>query len=154
MPETEEFVIHLKIKENDDRYFTSRKFEIISTIVEAFYKYTNIKLLFSKVNDKSLSDYVTPKKQKIEDVNFTLMKNTNKGFCYIDDIIKEEKYKIKIEKNVVDGEENEALKKENNEKEKLGINIMKLDQDNNYNLHLKIQANPFSKAIIGGAVVG
>lgn len=48
--ETEEFVIHLKIKENDDRYFTPRKFEIISTIAEAFYKYTNIKLLFSKIN--------------------------------------------------------------------------------------------------------
>lgn len=39
------------------------------------------------------------------------MKNTNKGFFYINDIIKEEKYKIKIEKNVVDGEGNEALKR-------------------------------------------
>ena len=69
-----EFILHFKLLETDYRYSSPKKDEIISTIAEAYYKYTNSKLLFSNVQKEPLKDYVTYESYKDYDKNYTLMK--------------------------------------------------------------------------------
>ena len=54
-----EFVIHEKIKDDDTRFLSLRKNELLSTIAEAFYKLNNTKLKFEIVYEDSLKNYVT-----------------------------------------------------------------------------------------------
>ena len=80
-----EFILHFKLLETDYRYSSPKKDEIISTIAEAYYKYTNSKLLFSNVQKEPLKDYVTYESYKDYDKNYTLMKKKNT--CFIEDIL-------------------------------------------------------------------
>ena len=70
---SDQFVIHQKFFINDNLYLSTRKKEIISTIAEIFYKITNNKLKFISVEEENLKDYVTSKKQKNDDPNFTII---------------------------------------------------------------------------------
>ena len=71
---SDEFILHFKLLETDYRYSSPKKNEIISTIAEAYYKYTNSKLLFSNVQEEPLKDYVTYESYKDYNENYTLMK--------------------------------------------------------------------------------
>jgi len=140
-----EFILHFKLLENDSYYSSPRRNEIISTIAEAYYKYTNSKLLFSNVRKEPLKNYVTHTKNKSEDEAYTLMKKDNT--CYIEDILNSNK--SKNEKKTDD----DKAKIEDNEKEKkLGYNLIEFNEKNNYDLYAVSDKNPFSTALIGGAI--
>ena len=146
---SDEFILHFNILETDYRYTSSRKYEIISTIAEAYYNYTNSKLSFSNVEKEPLKNYVTYLSYKNEDKYYTLMEKNNN--CYIEDILNSNK-KIEIEQKKDDGED-DKLKIEINEKErKLGDNIIQLDEKNNYDLHAVPDRNPFSTILKRGAI--
>ena len=122
------------------------------TIAEAYYKHTNSKLLFSNVKEEALKYYLTYLSYKNGDETYTLMKK--EGNCYIEDILNLNKTEI-IEQKTDDGNNNDddKLKTEKNEKEKkLGDNLIKLDEKNNFDLHAVSDKNPFSTALKGGAI--
>ena len=78
------------------------------------------------------------------------------GNCYIEDILNLNKTEI-IEQKTDDGNNNDddddKLKTEKNEREKkLGNNLIKLDEKNNFDLHAVSDKNPFSTALKGGAI--
>ena len=146
---SDEFILHFKLLETDYRYSSPKKNEIISTIAEAYYKYTNSKLLFSNVQEEPLKDYVTYESYKDYNENYTLMKKKNT--CFIENILNFNKKK-KIEESI-DDDEDDKLKNKNNENEKtMGDGIMKLDEKNNYDLHTFSNQNPFSNALKYGAI--
>ena len=145
---SDEFVLHFKILENDYRYSSPRRNEIISTIAEAYFKHTNSRLKFSNVKEEPLKNYVTYTKYKKDDESYTVMKKEDN--CYIEDILNSNK-KEKIEQKTDDG--NDKLKIEDNDKDKkLGDNLIQMDEKNNYDLHTVSDKNPFSTALIGGAI--
>ena len=146
-----EFILHFKLLETDYRYSSPKKDEIISTIAEAYYKYTNSKLLFSNVQKEPLKDYVTYESYKDYDKNYTLMKKKNT--CFIEDILNSNEKK-KLEENTDDDDDDDdKLKNEKNENEKkMGDGIMKLDEKKNYDLHTFSNQNPFSNALKYGAI--
>ena len=145
-----EFILHFKILENDYRYSSPRRNEIISTIAEAYFKLTNSKLLFSNVKEEPLKNYVTFTKNKNGNEDYTSMKKEDN--CYIEDILNSNK-KEKIEQTKDDGNEDDKLKIEDDEKEKkLGDSLIQLDEKNNYNLNAVSDKNPFSTALLGGAI--
>ena len=150
---SDQFVIHQKFFTNDNLYLSTRKKEIISTIAEIFYKITNNKLKFISVEEENLKDYVTSKKQKNDDPNFTLMKN---NYIFIEDImgLKKEKDKNEEDKTEEDkneeqntiSEENQLLKDKNLDK-----NLTNIDKKENIGLKFDTSSNPFTGALIGGA---
>ena len=145
---SDEFVLHFKILENDYRYSSPRRNEIISTIAEAYFKHTNSRMKFSNIKEEPLKNYVTYTKNKKDDESYTAMKKEDN--CYIEDILNSNK-KEKIEQKNDDG--NDKLKVEDNEKDKkLGDNLIQMDEKNNYDLHIISDKNPFSTALIGGAI--
>lgn len=96
-----QFVVHQKFNSNDNLYNSEKRDEIISTIAEVFNMTTHNKLPFSLTEEESLSSYVTSKKQKITNPNFTLMKRNNDTF--IENILYEKnKIDEKIQKMVND----------------------------------------------------
>jgi hypothetical protein len=123
-----EFILHFKILENDYRYSSPRRNEIISTIAEAYFKHTNSKLLFSNVKEEPLKNYVTFTKNKNGDETYTSMKKEDN--CYIEDILNSnEKEKIEEKKDDGNDDDNDKLKIEDNEKEKkLGDSLIQLDE--------------------------
>ena len=175
---SDQFVIHQKFFTNDNLYLSTRKKEIISTIAEIFYKITNNKLKFISVEEENLKDYVTSKKQKNDDPNFTLMKN---NYIFIEDImgLKKEKDKNEEDKTAEDKKEEnktEEDKKEEDKKEEdkteedkneeqntiseenqllkdknLDKNLTNIDKKENIGLKFDTSSNPFTGALIGGA---
>ena len=78
------------------------------------------------------------------------------GNCYIEDILNLNKTEI-IEQKTDYGNNNDddddKLKTEKNEREKkLGNNLIKLDEKNNFDLHAVSDKNPFLTALKGGAI--
>ena len=71
---TDEFIIHLIKSEKDYYYISHNRNEIIATISSAYYDLEKSKLKFSLINEKSLKLYVTSKKDKSMNPNFTRMK--------------------------------------------------------------------------------
>ena len=74
---TDEFIIHCKDRENDYNFISKKKFQIFETINNEYKKIKNIQLKLSEVEDKSLKIYVTLKKEKKFDTNFTRMEKNN-----------------------------------------------------------------------------
>ena len=82
---TDEFVIHGIESEYDYYYISHNRNEIISTISDAYFGLEGIKFKFSLINEKSLKNYVTNKKDKKANPSFTRMKTDN--LCNIDDYL-------------------------------------------------------------------
>ena len=59
---SDEFILHFKLLETDYRYSSPKKNEIISTIAEAYYKYTNSKL---KIRVSLKTFLISTKKKKL-----------------------------------------------------------------------------------------
>ena len=135
-----EFVIHENYEDNDTRFLSFRKNELLSTIAYSFYKTTNNKLKFSIVDQESLGDYVTSKNQKKDNTEFTLMKKN--GLSTIEDLVPDQKYDKE--------EEDEDIKQTSigDTKNKLGNNMSDVGEANN----LEVDNNPFTKVLIGGSV--
>jgi serum/glucocorticoid-regulated kinase 2 len=75
---TDEFIIH--VNQEYDYYYTSHdRKEIISNIVEEYQKITGRNFNFSLVDEKSLKNYVTSKKDKKTSASFTRMKEGHPG---------------------------------------------------------------------------
>mgnify|MGYP002523966020 CR=1 FL=1 len=75
---TDEFIIH--VNQEYDYYYTSHdRKEIISNIVEIYQKITGRNFNFSLVDEKSLKNYVTSKKDKKASASFTRMKEGHPG---------------------------------------------------------------------------
>ena len=148
-----EFVLHLNIYEIDYHYENQKKNEIISTIAESYYKLNHSKLKFAFIDKDYLREYVTSKGQKYYDTTYTLMDNDH---CYIENIIKNEK-QTKKEEDEKEEKQNSKTKENDNEdekikKKKLGENIIKEGETENFDINLDIEQNPFKKALVGGAV--
>ena len=109
-----------------------RKNEILSTIAEAYSKLINSKLKFAIVEEESLKAYVTLKKQKAENMEFTLMKN---DISYIEDIIPKE---------------NSEEKDNENEEETIGKNMSENEEKDKFNFNLDKDSNPFGGVLVGG----
>ena len=165
---SDQFVIHQKFFTNDNLYLSTRKKEIISTIAEIFYKITNNKLKFISVEEENLKDYVTSKKQKNDDPNFTLMKT---NYIFIEDImgLKKEKDKNEEDKTAEDKKEENKTEEDKTEEDKneeqntiseenqllkdknLDKNLTNIDKKENIGLKFDTSSNPFTGALIGGA---
>ena len=127
-----------------------RKNEILSTISEAYLKLTNSKLKFSIVQDNSLKPYVTSKKQKGENPEFTLMKN---AVNYIEDIIPEEISEEKEEiETTTEDEDKQKLENNENEGDNLGKNMDKMGEKDKFDYNLDNYKNPFTKVLIRGGI--
>lgn len=86
---TDEFVIHGTDNEYDYDYVSKSRTEIIEIIAKAFYELKNQKIKFCQIDNKSLKEYVTLKKEKKSDPNFTRMKQE---LCSdIDDFLNKDK---------------------------------------------------------------
>ena len=129
-----EFVIHEKFDDSDTRFDSLRKIDLLSTIAHSFYKLTGSKLKFSLVDNEKLSDFVTSKSQKKDNLEFTLMKNDTK---YFEDLFPKEVYETPGK----DDDENQNLND-------LGKNLSNVNEKNN----LEKNDNPFTNVLIGGAV--
>ena len=70
---TDEFVIHGIESEYDYYYISHSRNEIISTLSSAFYEIKGQKFKFSLINEKSIKNYVTNKKDKKQNPSFTRM---------------------------------------------------------------------------------
>lgn len=127
-----------------------RKNEILSTISEAYLKLTNSKLKFSIVQDNSLKPYVTSKKQKGENPEFTLMKN---DINYIEDIIPEEISEEKEEiETTTEDEDKQKLENNENEGDNLGKNMVEMGEKDKFDYNLDNYKNPFTKVLIRGGI--
>ena len=82
---TDEFVIHGVENEYDYYYVSRRRKELIETIYKAYNNIENVPFKFALVNEKSLKDYVTSRKDKKVNSMFTRMKTEH--FCTIDDFL-------------------------------------------------------------------
>jgi serum/glucocorticoid-regulated kinase 2 len=69
-----EFVIHGNDIEYDYHYISAKRLEIIKIISNEYYKIYNKQIKFCMLDDKDLSSYVTQKKEKNVNPNFTRMK--------------------------------------------------------------------------------
>lgn len=74
---TDEFVIHGADKEYDYDYVSRKRREIIETIARAYFTLRNEKIKFCIINDKSLKNFVTLKKEKKAQPNFTRMQKSS-----------------------------------------------------------------------------
>ena len=74
---SEEFIIHGNDNEYDYHYHSPRRFEIIKTINNEFFKLNHKKLKFYESKEKSLKSFVTSKKEKKSNPNFTRMSKEN-----------------------------------------------------------------------------
>jgi hypothetical protein len=74
---SEEFIIHGNDNEYDYHYNSPRRFEIIKTINNEFFKLNHKKLKFYESKEKSLKSFVTSKKEKKSNPNFTRMPKEN-----------------------------------------------------------------------------
>ena len=123
-----QFVVHQKFNSNDKLYNSEKRDEIISTIAEVFNMATHNKLPFFLTEEESLSSYVTSKKQKITNPNYTLMKGNNDIF--IENILYEKnKIDEKIQKMVDD-------ELEKFEKEKKSENVLLTSEQKELNQNL------------------
>ena len=102
---TDEFIIHCKDRENDYNFISKKKFQILETINNEYKKIKNIQLKLSEVEDKSLKIYVTLKKEKKFDTNFTRMEKNN--------LIKIDFYlnKNNLKNNVISKQNKEEIQK-------------------------------------------
>ena len=102
---TDEFIIHCKDRENDYNFISKKKFQIFETINNEYKKIKNIQLKLSEVEDKSLKIYVTLKKEKKFDTNFTRMEKNN--------LIKIDFYlnKNNLKNNVISKQNKEEIQK-------------------------------------------
>ena len=102
---TDEFIIHCKDRENDYNFISKKKFQIFETINNEYKKIKNIQLKLSEVEDKSLKIYVTLKKEKKFDTNFTRMEKNN--------LIKIDFYlnKNNLKKNIISKQNKEEIQK-------------------------------------------
>ena len=82
---TDEFVIHGVENEYDYYYVSHRRKELIETIYKAYNNIEKEPFKFALVNEKSLKDYVTSKKDKKVNSMFTRMKTEH--FCTIDEFL-------------------------------------------------------------------
>ena len=125
-----------------------RKNEILSTIAEAYFNLIHSKLKFSIVQEESLKAYVTLKKQKIENMEFTLMRN---DVNYIEDIIPKENSEEEIETPEKDEDKNK-LENNENEEDNLGKKMSEIVEKDKYDFNLDRDKNPFTAVLIGGGV--
>ena len=102
---TDEFIIHCKDRENDYNFISKKKFQIFETINNEYKKIKNIQLKLSEVEDKSLKIYVTLKKEKKFDTNFTRMEKNN--------LIKVDFYlnKNNLKNNIISKQNKEEIQK-------------------------------------------
>ena len=102
---TDEFIIHCKDRENDYNFISKKKFQIFETINNEYKKIKNIQLKLSEVEDKSLKIYVTLKKEKKFDTNFTRMEKNN--------LIKIDFYlnKNNLKENIISKQNKEEIQK-------------------------------------------
>ena len=82
---TDEFVIHGVENEYDYYYVSHRRKELIETIYNAYNNIEKVPFKFALVNEKSLKDYVTSKKDKKVNSMFTRMKTEH--FCTVDEFL-------------------------------------------------------------------
>ena len=111
-----------------------RKNEILATIAEAYFKLKDSKLKFSIVQEESLKAYVTSKKQKAENTEFTLMKD---NISYIEDIIPN-----KNSEETTNG----------NEGDNIGKNMAEIGEKDKFDFNLDKDTNPFAGVLIGGGI--
>ena len=134
--------------EDDTLFKSHRKNEILSTMAEAYYKLINSKLKFSIVEEESLKAYVALKKQKAENMEFTLMK---KDINYIEDIIPKQNSE---ENNEIEtpgkNEDKEKLENIGNEEDNLGKKMSEISEKDKFNYGKDI--NPFKRVLIGGGI--
>ena len=71
---TDEFVLHGVNSEYDYFFISQRRSEILEILEKAYFIKEQQKLKFSEVSEKSLKSYVTNKKEKKSNPNFTRMK--------------------------------------------------------------------------------
>ena len=127
-----------------------RRNEILSTMAEAYYKLINSKLKFSIVEEESLKAYVTLKKQKTENMEFTLMK---KDINYIEDIIPRQNPEEDIEIDTPGkNEDKEKLENIGNEEDNLGKKMSEISEKDKFDLNLDRDKNPFTAVLIGGGI--
>ena len=127
-----------------------RRNEILSTMAEAYYKLINSKLKFSIVEEESLKAYVTLKKQKTENMEFTLMK---KDINYIEDIIPRQNSEEDIEIDTPGkNEDKEKLENIGNEEDNLGKKMSEISEKDKFDLNLDRDKNPFTAILIGGGI--
>ena len=102
---TDEFIIHCKDRENDYNFISKKKFQIFEIINNEYKKIKNIQLKLSEVEDKSLKIYVTLKKEKKFDTNFTRMEKNN--------LIKIDFYlnKNNLKENIISKQNKEEIQK-------------------------------------------
>ena len=82
---TDEFVIHGIESEYDYYYISHNRNEIIATISAAYFAITQTQFKFSLINEKSLKNYVTNKKDKKANPSFTRMSSDH--LCSIDEFL-------------------------------------------------------------------
>ena len=71
---TDEFIIHGIESEYDYYYVSHRRKEIMEIISQAYFNIEQANLKFSLVNEKSIKNFVTSKKDKKTNPSFTRMK--------------------------------------------------------------------------------
>ena len=71
---TDEFIIHGIESEYDYYYVSHRRKEIMEVISQAYFNIEQTNLKFSLVNEKSIKNFVTSKKDKKTNPSFTRMK--------------------------------------------------------------------------------
>ena len=71
---TDEFILHGQEADYDYYYTSHRRNEILETIFQAHSKLNFPKFKFSVLNEKSIKNYVTNKKDKKSNPNFTRMR--------------------------------------------------------------------------------
>ena len=79
---TTEFVLHCKFEDYDYHFNSLRRKNIIDTINKAYHKLCYSNLVLAVVNESQLADYVTTKKEKVKNLNYTRMpKNNCEDIC-------------------------------------------------------------------------
>ena len=126
-----ELIVHKKNNTDDYRYLSLKKDEFIEIIAKAFYKLTNLKMIFSPIIEESLREYVDSEKQKKK-----ILKQVD--CCEIENI------SIKPKNN--------NNKNENKIENNLEENMIKIGEKDNYDLNLELDENPYKNALIGGGL--
>jgi len=70
---TDEFVVHGNREEYDYEYNTPKRKKLIEILAKVYYEETKKELKICEIDKKSLKDYVTSKKEKKKDADFTRM---------------------------------------------------------------------------------